>query len=74
MMMSKYQYSSGNVNEDVNFEYGEGTTAAYGCGVVFKGEYFYFGGNGAANVRQVRSRFRPAQLAHGYLQFDREFR
>ena len=31
----------------MNFEYGEGATARKGCGVVFKGEYLYFGGNGA---------------------------
>ena len=36
----------------MNFEYGEGTTAAFGCGVVFKGEYFYFGGENP-NTRQV---------------------
>ena len=47
--------SSGNVNEDINFEYGERATAANGCGVVFKGNFLYFGGNGAANVRQVIS-------------------
>ena len=40
------------MNEDLNFEYGEGATAAFGCGVVFKGEYFYFGGT-AYEVRQV---------------------
>ena len=45
--------SLGNINEDVNFEYGEGSTAYYGCGVVFKGEYLYFGGEGPANNRQV---------------------
>ena len=60
--MIKQYYLSGNVNEDVNFEYGEGTTAAYGCGVVFKGEYLYFGGNGAANVRQVSS-ISPTSIA-----------
>ena len=43
----------GNINEDISFEYGEGSTAYYGCGVVFKGEYFYFGGEGSANNRQV---------------------
>jgi len=43
----------GNINEDISFEYGEGATAYYGCGVVFKGEYLYFGGEGSANNRQV---------------------
>ena len=40
----KWYYTSGNVNENVDFEYGELTTARYGCGFVFKGEYWYFGG------------------------------
>ena len=43
------------MNEDLNFEYGEGATAYGGCGVVFKGEYLYFGGYGSANQRQVSS-------------------
>ena len=44
----------GKINEDFNFEYGEGATADHGCGVVFRGEYLYFGGSGANN-RQVSS-------------------
>ena len=36
-----------------NFEY-HGEEAAHGCGVVFKGEYLYFGGS-FANKRQVSS-------------------
>ena len=43
----------GNINEDISFEYGEGATAYYGCGVVFKGEYLYFGGEDSTNNRQV---------------------
>ena len=37
-----------------NFEY-HGEEAAHGCGVVFKGEYLYFGGYSSA-IRQVSSR------------------
>ena len=52
----------GTVNEDVNFEYGEDATAHRGCGVVYKGEYLYFGGDGtdhrygSGDKRQVSSR------------------
>ena len=46
---------SGSINEDLNFEYGEGATAEEGCGVVFKGEYFYFGGIGSTQKGQVSS-------------------
>ena len=35
----------GNINEDLAFEYGDGTEASYGCGVTFQNEFWYFGGN-----------------------------
>ena len=44
---------SGNVNDDLNFEYGEGAYAAYGCGTTLMGEFWYFGGSGGY-VKQVR--------------------
>ena len=44
---------NGNVNEDLNFEYGEEVTVYDGCGASFMGEFWYFGGDGAANNRQV---------------------
>ena len=46
-------FVSGNVNDDFNFEFGAGTTAAYGCGATLKGEFWYFGGAGSENNRQV---------------------
>ena len=49
-------YFLGTVNEDVNFEYGEDATAHRGCGVVYKGEYLYFAGDGTGDKRQVSSR------------------
>ena len=37
--------NSGNVNENINFEYGEDTIAHYGCGATLFGQFWYFGGN-----------------------------
>ena len=36
---------SGNINEDLTFEYGAGTEVYRGCGVTFQNEFWYFGGN-----------------------------
>ena len=41
----------GNINEDLAFEYGDGTEASLGCGVTFQNEFWYFGGN--SYTRQV---------------------
>ena len=46
----------GNINENLNFEYGPGTTVSYGCAATFRGEFYYFGG-AAPNKRQVRVSF-----------------
>ena len=35
--------SSGNINENLAFEYGVGATAKYGCGATLNGEFWYFG-------------------------------
>ena len=43
----------GNINENLNFEYGTGTTVSYGCAATFRGDFYYFGG-AAPNKRQVR--------------------
>ena len=51
-----YEFSglfSGNVNDDIDFEYGEGTDARYGCGATLFGQFWYFGGNGSSLNRQV---------------------
>ena len=42
----------GNVNEDVEFYYEEGTTVEFGCGATLMGEFYYFGGY-ESNKRQV---------------------
>ena len=50
-----YEFSglfSGNVNADVDFEYGEGTVVDGGCGATLFGEFWYFGGFGSYK-RQV---------------------
>ena len=44
--------SSGNYNDDINFEYGDGVTVAYGCGATLMDQFWYFGG-GNPNKRQV---------------------
>ena len=31
------------MNENLAFEYGDGATAAYGCGATLNGEFWYFG-------------------------------
>ena len=36
--------SIGNINENLAFEYRDGTTAIYGCGATLNGEFWYFGG------------------------------
>ena len=37
--------SQGNVDYDLNFEFGDGTNIRYGCGATLMGEMWYFGGN-----------------------------
>ena len=39
------------MNDDIDFEYGSGTEAYYGCGVSLKGQFWYLGGQ--SNKRQV---------------------
>ena len=52
-----YCYDLGNVNDDLDFQYGEGTKASWGCGTTFKGEFWYFGGTGDG-FRQVNELWR----------------
>ena len=52
----------GNINENLNFEYGTGTTISYGCAATFLGEFYYFGG-AAPNKRQVRVSFLVLEIA-----------
>ena len=47
-----YKVCLGNVNNDLAFEYEEGTKINQGCGATLLGEFWYFGGYGS-NKRQV---------------------
>ena len=41
---------SGNVNEDLNFEYGEEIKVVRGCGALLRNVFWYFGGGFGADV------------------------
>ena len=43
-------YLSGNINDDLDFEYGDGADARYGCGATLMDEYWYFGGDKRVNI------------------------
>ena len=43
----------GVVNDDLHFKYGNGVSAHEGCGLTFKGRFWYFGGYGKSFKRQV---------------------
>ena len=40
------------MNDNLDFEYGTGTEAQWGCGVFLKGQFWYLGGS--TNRRQVK--------------------
>ena len=44
---------SGNVNEDLDFEFGRGTVVEDGCGALLRNVFWYFGGPWS-NPRQVK--------------------
>ena len=44
---------SGYYNDDLNFEYGAGVSIYSGCGATLMGQFWYFGGDGDVNKRQV---------------------
>ena len=46
-------FISGNVDDDLMFEYGEGTDTYQGCGATLMGEMWYFGGYYTSQRRQV---------------------
>ena len=49
-----FKVFSGNVNDDLDFEYAEGTSADHGCGATLFGQFWYFGGeNSEGTIRQV---------------------
>ena len=45
-------FFTGNINEDLTFEYGTNTQAYMGCAATIKNEFWYFGGN--SYKRQVK--------------------
>ena len=50
-------YKKGNINDDIDFTYGEGTAAYYGCGASLMGEFWYFGGyQGPVNTLRQASK------------------
>ena len=69
-------YLTGNINDDLDFEYGDGADARYGCGATLMDEYWYFGDDKKVNIisicnsgsvssgshRYFISFFRPAKL------------
>ena len=40
----------GNVNDDLDFDFGLGATADFGCGVTFMDQYWYFGDQNKVNI------------------------
>ena len=44
---------SGNINEDLNFEYGDETQVLFGCGATLHNVFWYFGG-WESHRRQVK--------------------
>ena len=44
---------SGIVNNDLDFNYGSGVSAALGCGVTLHGQFWYLGGKVSTYDRQV---------------------
>ena len=51
-----YRECKGNMNDNLDFRYGEGTSVSYGCGATLFGEFWYFGGSGKFR-RQVQFKF-----------------
>ena len=44
---------SGVVNDDLDFNYGNGVSLSRGCGVTLHGQFWYLGGKGSTYDRQV---------------------
>ena len=41
---------SGNINDNLDFEYGDGADAKYGCGATIMNEFWYFGGDNKVSI------------------------
>ena len=53
---------SGNINDNLDFEYGDGADAKYGCGATIMNEFWYFGGDNKVSIQASRlslQRFTP---------------
>ena len=62
--------STGKVDTDFNFEFGENTSVYYSCSIKYKNEFFIFGGNYGDERRQI-SKISGCQLEQiGALDFD----
>ena len=44
----------GNINEDLDFQYGDGAASYDGCGATLQNVFWYFGGYRAGEKRQVK--------------------
>ena len=53
MLFSNFNFRcQGNINEDLNFEYGDNTGVHWGCGATLHNVFWYFGGS--PDPRQVK--------------------
>ena len=55
---------SGDVNDDLNFEFGDGAVAHNGCGATLFGEFWYFGGGTGST--SANSQKRKVKKAFGH--------
>ena len=47
-------YFLGNVNDDLDFDYGDGTFATTGCGATLNDVFYYFGGTARRQVKSLK--------------------
>ena len=65
MFFSIINFSKGNVNADLNFEYGDDTAMATvytGCGATLHNEFWYFGSGSSLYKRQVKLQKCPLNI------------
>ena len=51
LFFREIHFIQGNINQDLTFEYADGTESRYGCGATLQNEFWYFGGD--THKRQV---------------------
>ena len=54
-LLQYFKTFSGLVEDNLEFDYGNGVTLRYGCGITLRGQMWYFGGSNAY-IRQVSSK------------------